>query len=126
MGRRVTARQPERTPHAPGLAFGFAVPIAILGGLVGLGGAEFRLPVLAGPLAYSTRQAVPLNLSVSIVTIVASLAIRSQSFTLAPVAPFAPAILALIAGAVVTAVAGSAMHGSSARSSSCCWSSASP
>ena len=74
-------------------AFGFAVPIAILGGLIGLGGAEFRLPVLAGPLGYSTRQAVPLNLSVSIVTILASLAIRSRSLSLAPVAPFTPAIL---------------------------------
>jgi uncharacterized membrane protein YfcA len=91
------------------LAFLFAVPIAILGGLIGLGGAEFRLPVLAGPLGYSTRQAVPLNLAVSLTTIVASLAIRSQSLSLAPVAPLLPAILALVAGAVVAAVAGTAL-----------------
>src|SRR5215207_9142889 len=95
----------------PGLAFTFAVPIAILGGLIGLGGAEFRLPVLAGPLRYSVRQAVPLNLAVSIITIVASLAIRSRSLSLAPVAPFTPAVLALIAGAVVAAVAGTALFG---------------
>src|SRR5215204_4278291 len=87
----------------PVLALMFAVPIAMLGGLIGLGGAEFRLPVLAGPLGYSTRQAVPLNLSVSIVTIVASLVIRSRSLSLTPVAPFTPAILALITGAVVAA-----------------------
>jgi hypothetical protein len=42
-----------------GKAFGYAVPIAVLGGLIGLGGAEFRLPVLAGPLGYSARRAVP-------------------------------------------------------------------
>jgi hypothetical protein len=30
------------------IAFLSAIPIAILGGLIGLGGAEFRLPVLAG------------------------------------------------------------------------------
>jgi uncharacterized protein len=39
-------------PHRPGLAFLYAVPIGLLGGLIGLGGAEFRLPVLAGPLRY--------------------------------------------------------------------------
>src|SRR5215207_3875189 len=88
-----------------------AIPIAILGGLIGLGGAEFRLPVLVGPLRYSPRQAVPLNLAVSIITIAASLAIRSQSLSLAPVAPFIPAMLALIAGAVVAAVAGTALFG---------------
>jgi uncharacterized membrane protein YfcA len=70
-----------------------------------------RLPVLAGPLRYSVRHAVPLNLAVSIITIVASLAIRSRSLSLAPVAPYAPAVLALIAGAVITAVAGTALFG---------------
>jgi len=93
------------------LAFAYAVPIATLGGLIGLGGAEFRLPVLAGPLRYAVRQAVPLNLSVSIITIVASLLIRSRSLSLAPVAPFTPAVLALIAGAVVAAVGGTALFG---------------
>ena len=87
-------------------AFGAAVPIATLGGLIGLGGAEFRLPVLVGPLGYPPRRAVPLNLAVSIVTIAASLAIRSQSLTLAPVAPYAPVLLALIGGAVIAALFG--------------------
>ncbi len=87
------------------------MPIAILGGLIGLGGAEFRLPVLAGPLRYSPRQAVPLNLAVSIATIAASLAIRSRSLSLAPVVPYTAAILALITGAVVAAFAGTALFG---------------
>lgn len=60
----------------PRLAFLTAIPIAVPGGLIGLGGAEFRLPVLAGPLRYSAKQAVPLNLAVSMVTILASLATR--------------------------------------------------
>ena len=55
------------------LAFLYAVPISLLGGLMGLGGAEFRLPVLAGPLGYKARQAVPLNLAVSLVTMAVSL-----------------------------------------------------
>jgi uncharacterized membrane protein YfcA len=92
-------------------AFGRAVPIALMGGLIGLGGAEFRLPVLASPLGYSVRQAVPVNLAVSLATIAASLMIRSRSLPLAPLAPFAPAILALISGAVVAALAGTALFG---------------
>lgn len=44
----------------PLLAFFAAIPIVLLGGLIGLGGAEFRLPVLAGPLRYAAKQAVPL------------------------------------------------------------------
>ena len=63
--------QPLSDPldRRPVLAFLLAIPIAILGGLIGLGGAEFRFPVLAGPLPIHGRQAVPLNLAVSLVTL---------------------------------------------------------
>jgi uncharacterized membrane protein YfcA len=90
-------------------AFLFAVPIAILGGLIGLGGAEFRLPVLVGPLGYRVRQAVPLNLAVSIVTIITSLLIRSRSLSLTPLEPLVPILLALIAGAMVAAFVGTVL-----------------
>ena len=63
------------------------MPVAALGGLIGLGGAELRLPVLAGPLGYAARRAVPLNLAVSLVTVVTSLIIRRQTLTLERVAP---------------------------------------
>lgn len=102
--------RPPRLPAArPGFAFLAAIPIATLGGLIGLGGAEFRLPVLVGPLSYAPRRAVPLNLAVSIVTICASLAIRSRSLSLDPVEPFVPAMLGLIAGGVSTAIVGTAL-----------------
>ena len=91
------------------LAFLWAIPIGLLGGLIGLGGAEFRLPVLAGILHYPARQAVPLNLAVSLITIVASLVIRSRMLSLAAVIPFLPAIFALIVGAMVTAWMGAAL-----------------
>lgn len=93
----------------PILAFGFAIPIAILGGLVGLGGAEFRLPVLVGPLGYRARQAVPLNLAVSLVTIVISLLIRSRSLTVSPLQPLLPMLVALIVGAMITAFLGTGL-----------------
>ncbi len=110
---RTVDRVPQSTPSArrPLFAFLTAIPIAVLGGLIGLGGAEFRLPVLAGPLGYPARRAVPLNLAVSIVTVVASLAIRSRTLALDALEPLVPAMLALIAGAVVTAFVGPSLAG---------------
>jgi uncharacterized membrane protein YfcA len=97
--------------HRMRLSFLYAVPIGLLGGLIGLGGAEFRLPVLAGPLRYSARQAVPLNLAVSLVTLAAALVIRGRTLSFDSLSPFWPAILALIAGAVVAAFFGTALVG---------------
>jgi uncharacterized protein len=76
------------------LALLYAAPIGLLGGVIGLGGAEFRLPVLVGPLRYSARQAVPLNLAISLVTLAVSLAIRGRTLSFASLAPLLPAIAA--------------------------------
>jgi uncharacterized membrane protein YfcA len=85
-----------------GLALLYAAPI-------GLGGAEFRLPVLVGPLRYSARQAVPLNLAISLVTLAVALATRGRTLSFAALIPLLPAIGALIAGAVITAFLGPAL-----------------
>src|SRR6202030_173981 len=50
-------------------AFGWCVPIGGLGGLIGLGGGEFRLPVLMHGIGFDARSAVPLNLLTSLVTL---------------------------------------------------------
>lgn len=91
------------------LAFLYAVPIGLLGGLIGLGGAEFRLPVLAGPLGYPARRAVPLNLAVSLVTILAAFLSRGRSLSLRPLVGLWPEMLALIGGAVVAAFFGTTL-----------------
>jgi uncharacterized membrane protein YfcA len=88
------------------VAFALAVPIAVLGGLIGLGGAEFRLPVLVGPLGHAARQAVALNLTVSGVTIAVSLVTRGATLSLATLTPLAGDLLALVAGGVVAAFFG--------------------
>ncbi len=97
--------------HRARLAFGFAVPIALLGGLIGLGGAEFRLPVLVGPLRTPVQRAIPLNLLVSLMTLTVALATRSQTLTLGPITPLLPAIIAMVLGAMTAAFLGSSLLG---------------
>ncbi len=67
------------------------------------------MPVLAGPLGYTARQAVPLNLAISLVTLAVSLATRINTLSAASIAPFAYGIAAMIAGAVVAAFFGAAL-----------------
>lgn len=85
------------------LAAGTGALIALLGGLIGLGGAEFRLPVLVGLLGLAPRAAVPANLVVSLVTLATALLGRLWSLDPAPLAPLLPEIVALAAGGLVSA-----------------------
>lgn len=57
-------------------AFGSGSVIGVLGGLIGLGGAEFRLPVLVGLFRYRLLLAIVINLLVSLVTVCSSLVFR--------------------------------------------------
>jgi len=105
----VTEAASTDRPRRPLLAFLASIPIAIVGGLIGLGGAEFRLPVLVGPLGYAARQAVPLNLAVSFFTLVVALLTRAGTLGLGGLAPFATTIVAMTAGALLTAWLGPAL-----------------
>ncbi|MFD1692284.1 hypothetical protein ACFSHR_14480 [Azotobacter chroococcum] len=51
--------------------------IGTLGGLIGLGGAEFRLPVLIGLFRLETLEAVIFNKAMSLVVVAAALLFRS-------------------------------------------------
>jgi len=88
------------------IAITFGTIIGTLGGLIGLGGAEFRLPVLVGPLGMTPRAAVPMNLVVSLVTLTAALVSRSTSLTIAPVLSHWPEVIGLVAGGIVSAIWG--------------------
>lgn len=58
------------------VAFGSGVIVGILGGLIGLGGAEFRLPILVGLFRLSILLSVVVNLLISLVTVTFSLLFR--------------------------------------------------
>jgi uncharacterized protein len=62
--------------RSPRLALAYGALIGLLGGLIGLGGAEFRLPVLAGVFGYRAHRAVALNLAISLITVLSALLIR--------------------------------------------------
>jgi uncharacterized protein len=109
------APKPE-VRRSPVAALLYGAPIGLLGGLIGLGGAEFRLPVLAGVFGYAARRAVALNLAISLVTVVSALLIRGGTLSFAPLLGLLPVIAAMIAGAVSAAYVGTAlMHRVSER-----------
>src|SRR6516165_12508506 len=76
-------------------AFGWCVPIGGLAGLVGLGGGEFRLPVLMYVVGYPARTALPLNLAVSLVTLTFALVVRSSAVSVGAVVPYLNEVVGL-------------------------------
>ncbi len=93
----------------PLIAFGSSVPIGAAGGLIGLGGAEFRLPVLAGPLRLLASRAVPLNLAVSLVTIATSAVLRVPQLPESALDGLAWPMAGLVAGGLVGAFTGTSI-----------------
>jgi uncharacterized protein len=86
-----------------GPAFAPGAAVGVLGGLVGLGGAEFRLPLLIGLFALAPHQAVRLNLLVSLATVSASVAARFGFASFPDLVALLPEVAAVTAGAVVAA-----------------------
>ncbi len=87
------------------------VLIGALGGLIGLGGAEFRLPVLVGLFRFGTLEAVILNKAVSLAVVAAALLFRGTAISPALLANHVDVVLNLLAGSLVGAwwAAGHAM-----------------
>lgn len=103
---------PEKKPsvrRSPFLALIYGAPIGLLGGLIGLGGAEFRLPVLVEVFGYGARRAVALNLAISLITVASALLVRGGTLSPAPVISLLPVACAMIAGAVSAAYLGATL-----------------
>lgn len=85
--------------------------IGTLGGLIGLGGAEFRLPVLVGVFRLSTLKAVVLNKAMSLVVVASALLFRAGAIPFAELADHIGVAANLLAGSLVGAwwAAGHAM-----------------
>ena len=90
-------------PRSKALSFGAGGLIGALGGLIGLGGAEFRLPVLIGVFQFAALEAVILNKAMSLIVVASALPFRAQSVPFSAVIASWPILLNLLAGSLLGA-----------------------
>jgi uncharacterized membrane protein YfcA len=93
----------ESNPRSKPLAFGVGAFIGALGGLIGLGGAEFRLPVLISLFRFRGLEAVILNKATSLVVVATALPFRATTVPFAAVGASWPIIINLLAGSLAGA-----------------------
>ena len=67
--------------------------VGIVGGLIGLGGAEFRLPLLIGMFGFAALDAVILNKATSLIVVATALPFRAGTVPLDQVLAEWPIIL---------------------------------
>lgn len=102
MSDRVTS--PTRLPSA----FAGGAGVGILGGLIGLGGAEFRLPLLIGPFGFRPLEAVVLNKAMSLIVVATALPFRAAAVPAAAIADHWTVVANLLAGSLLGAWFGAA------------------
>lgn len=81
-------------------AFAGGALIGTLGGLFGLGGAEFRLPMLIGPFRFLALEAVIVNKAASLIVVATALPFRAATVPLGTITANSPIILNLLAGSL--------------------------
>jgi uncharacterized protein len=89
-------------------AFGAGAVIGTLGGLIGLGGAEFRLPLLISLFKLRGLEAVILNKAISLVVVASALPFRAGTVPFAEIGAHWPIVVNLLAGSLAGAYAGAA------------------
>ncbi|MEV6753180.1 sulfite exporter TauE/SafE family protein [Streptomyces sp. NPDC051214] len=97
---------PLRPARSGPAVFGAGAAIGVLGGMIGLGGAEFRLPLLIGLFGFVALSAVILNKAMSLVVVLVALPARLAAVPAAEVAARWPVVVNLLAGSLVGAWAG--------------------
>jgi uncharacterized protein len=99
----VLVRGVEDTARRSPAAFAGGAVIGALGGLIGLGGAEFRLPLLIGTFRLAALQAVILNKAMGLVVVASALPFRAAAVPFASVAAHWAVIVNLLAGSLIGA-----------------------
>jgi uncharacterized protein len=105
----VTATAKEGTGRKGGVgAFLAGMGIGTLGGLIGLGGAEFRLPLLIGLFRFGPLEAVIVNKAMSLIVVASALPLRTGTISFSAIAAHWMVIANLLAGSLVGAWVGAA------------------
>ncbi|MFJ8535460.1 sulfite exporter TauE/SafE family protein [Streptomyces sp. NPDC093591] len=97
---------PLRSTQALPVVFGAGAAIGMLGGMIGLGGAEFRLPLLISLFGFAALSAVILNKAMSLVVVITALPARLTAVSASEVAGHWPVAVNLLAGSLLGAWAG--------------------
>ena len=87
----------------PVAAFCGGAAVAVLGGLIGLGGAEFRLPLLIAVFELYPHRAVRINLLVSLATLAVSAVVRLQVTDAGSVGQLSTEIVGMLSGGILAA-----------------------
>ncbi|MFJ7269167.1 sulfite exporter TauE/SafE family protein [Streptomyces sp. NPDC099050] len=95
-----------RSTHTAPSVFGAGAAIGVLGGMIGLGGAEFRLPLLISLFGFAALSAVILNKAMSLVVVLVALPARLAAVPAAEVAERWPVAVNMLAGSLLGAWAG--------------------
>lgn len=88
------------------LAFAAGAAVGVLGGMIGLGGAEFRLPLLIMLFGFAALQAVILNKALSLVVVLTALPARLVAVPLSTLLPHWSVIVNLLVGSLAGAWVG--------------------
>ncbi|MEN6592006.1 MAG: TSUP family transporter [Methanobacterium sp.] len=88
------------------LSFVIGVPIGCLGGLIGLGGAEFRLPFLLKTFDKPAKRAVALNMLISLITVISAISFRMNNFDISIIYPQILLMIAIVVGSTTGAYYG--------------------
>lgn len=90
------------------MAFAAGAAVGVLGGLVGLGGAEFRLPLLIAVFGFAALTAVIVNKAMSLVVVIAAIPARLLAVPPAEVVGHWAIVVNLLIGSLAGAWAGAA------------------
>ncbi|MDE3722769.1 sulfite exporter TauE/SafE family protein [Nocardiopsis sp. N85] len=97
---------PVRSTRSMPLVFVAGAAIGVLGGMIGLGGAEFRLPLLIGLFGFAALSAVILNKAMSLVVVLVALPARLVAVPASDLIVHWPVAVNLLAGSLVGAWVG--------------------